>query len=174
MKVINLWGGPGVGKSTTRAGLFFLMRCKGLNVEEVTEYAKDLTYDKDRLRLADNWGILKEQARRVNRLAHAGVDYVVTDSPLPLVLLYAAPQDFDLLGYRAWSLYDDHENINFRIRRRAPYSPIGRTQTEAESLALCRKLDKLQPKGTMVVDGDYMAPETIYRCLKAEGHIPLR
>lgn len=52
--VINLIGGPGAGKSTTAAGLFFLMKCAGLKVELVTEFAKELSYD-------ENWADLKKQ-----------------------------------------------------------------------------------------------------------------
>ena len=47
MKVINLWGGPGCGKSTTAAGLFSIMKMRGHKVELVTEYAKELTYDRN-------------------------------------------------------------------------------------------------------------------------------
>ena len=47
MRVINLFGGPGAGKSTTAAGLFFFMKSDSSfdkSVELVTEFAKDLTY----------------------------------------------------------------------------------------------------------------------------------
>lgn len=40
--VINLIGGPGSGKSTTAAGLFFRMKSMGVRCELVTEYAKEL------------------------------------------------------------------------------------------------------------------------------------
>ena len=45
MKVINLFGGPGCGKSTTAADLFARMKLRGLSVELVTEYAKDVVWD---------------------------------------------------------------------------------------------------------------------------------
>jgi hypothetical protein len=50
MKVINLWAGPGAGKSTTAAGLF-LMKLTGRRVELVTEYAKEVVYDQDPTRI---------------------------------------------------------------------------------------------------------------------------
>ena len=40
MKVINLFAGPGAGKSTTAAGLFHLMKIAGMNVELVTEFSR--------------------------------------------------------------------------------------------------------------------------------------
>ena len=47
LKVINLWSGPGGGKSTTAAGLFNIMKHMRLDVELVTEVAKDRVYAKD-------------------------------------------------------------------------------------------------------------------------------
>ena len=41
LKVINLYGGPGTGKSTTAAALFALIKREGYNVELVTEFAID-------------------------------------------------------------------------------------------------------------------------------------
>lgn len=46
MKVINLFGGPGSGKSTLAAGLFERMKIQGLSVELVTEYAKDMVWER--------------------------------------------------------------------------------------------------------------------------------
>lgn len=44
MKVINLFGGAGIGKSTFAASLFAHMKQLHLNVELVQEYAKHLVY----------------------------------------------------------------------------------------------------------------------------------
>ena len=46
--IINIFGGPGVGKSTVAADLFVIMKKEGYSVELVTEYAKELTYEKKR------------------------------------------------------------------------------------------------------------------------------
>ena len=40
MQIINIWGGPGVGKSTAAAGLFYEMKKLQLNVELVTGVRK--------------------------------------------------------------------------------------------------------------------------------------
>lgn len=41
MKVINLFAGPGSGKSTTCAGVFSKLKLAGVNCEMALEYAKD-------------------------------------------------------------------------------------------------------------------------------------
>ena len=44
--VINLLGGPGCGKSTVAAGIFHQLKSLGYSTELVTEYVKDIVYDK--------------------------------------------------------------------------------------------------------------------------------
>ena len=44
-KVINLFGGPGVGKSTIAAGLFYNMKIAGYNVEAPQEWCKQKVYE---------------------------------------------------------------------------------------------------------------------------------
>lgn len=80
-KVINLFAGPGAGKSTTAAALFVLMKTEGYKVELVTEYAKELVYAEDWETL--NWqpAVTKEQDARQRRLV-GKVDWIITDSPL--------------------------------------------------------------------------------------------
>lgn len=41
MNVINLFAGPGSGKSTTCAGVFNKLKLAGINCEMALEYAKD-------------------------------------------------------------------------------------------------------------------------------------
>lgn len=89
MKIINLYGGPGSGKSTTAAGLFSLMKMEGQRVELVTEFARDEINSGNSHRLQDQDWIFAHQHHRIQRLQDSGVDYVITDSPLLLMLVYA-------------------------------------------------------------------------------------
>ena len=70
--VINLVGGPGSGKSTTAAGLFFLMKIRGLRCELVTEYAKELSYDKNWSDLKRQLHVLAEQERHPEAVLQPG------------------------------------------------------------------------------------------------------
>lgn len=45
MLVINLFGGPSTGKSTTAAEIFVYLKKKKINCEYITEYAKDKTWE---------------------------------------------------------------------------------------------------------------------------------
>jgi len=94
-KIINLYAGPSAGKSTTRAGLFHEMKLLGLNVEEVPEYAKDLTWEKRLNTLQCQPYVFGKQLYRIYRLL-GQVEYIITDSPLLLSIVYSKewPQSF--------------------------------------------------------------------------------
>lgn len=50
--VVNLFGGPGSGKSTGAAYVFARLKMLGYNAELVTEFAKDKTWEKNETALA--------------------------------------------------------------------------------------------------------------------------
>jgi hypothetical protein len=133
LKVINLFAGPGAGKSTTRAALFAEMKYRGFKVEEVTEYAKDLTWEDSESLLADQLMILANQNRKLERL-RGKVDWVISDSPILLGINYRQPHYLpQYLEKLIWELWETYENHNFFIERVKEYSPIGRNQTEDEA-----------------------------------------
>lgn len=133
MKVINLFGGPGTGKSTTAADLFAFMKWKNINVELVNEYAKEVTWEERYQILEDQLYIMAKQNHKLWRLK-GKVDWVITDSPLILSLVYAKP-DYLPKHYQAFGheLYDHYDNVNIFLRREKPYHKVGRSQTEEEA-----------------------------------------
>ena len=133
MKVINLWGGPGSGKSTAAAGLFYEMKKLQLNVELVTEYAKDATYEKRYELLDDQLYIFSKQQRRISRLVGSGIEWVVTDSPVPLGLVYLkSGQLSENFPKLVMEVFNHQENYNFLLQRNFEYNPVGRNQKDAE------------------------------------------
>lgn len=136
MKVINLFAGPGAGKSTTAAGVFYIMKNMDLNVELVSEYAKDLTWEGRHNILEDQLYILAKQNRRLRRLK-GQVDYVITDSPLQLCKFYGrffadTPFYLPLMVDEVWRSYDNKSYFLERGDRR--YMQVGRNQSHEEAL----------------------------------------
>jgi hypothetical protein len=133
MQIINIWGGAGVGKSTAAAGLFYEMKKLKLNIELVTEYAKDATWEQRYNILDDQIYVFAKQQRRIARLVNSGVDWVVTDSPIPLGLVYLKPgilsENFPKLVMEVFNQYNNH---NFLLQRHFDYNPIGRNQRDLE------------------------------------------
>lgn len=143
--VINLFGAPGAGKSTGAAIVFAELKKRGVNAELVTEFAKDKTWEGNATALGCQEYVFGKQSYRLAR-CRADVDVIVTDSPLPLSLLYAS--DPALLGDGAFqkvvmNVFNSYNNLNFYILRVKPYNPKGRNQTEAESDALNGPLQTL-------------------------------
>lgn len=131
MIVVNFFAGPGSGKSTTAAGLFFNLKSVGVNAELVTEFAKDLTWAGRSKCIQDQLYLLGKQHNRIHRLKDE-VDVVVTDSPILNNLAYAQSYPECFKDTVKWA-FDQYDNINFLLSRTKPYNPKGRSQTEEES-----------------------------------------
>ena len=87
MNVINLFAGPGAGKSTNAAGLFYRMKMMNLKVELVTEYAKDKVYEGALGCLSDQIYIFGKQQFQLFTMKDE-VEVIVTDSPIILSSIY--------------------------------------------------------------------------------------
>lgn len=118
-KIINLYGGPGVGKSTIAAGLFYALKCKQYSCEIVTEYAKDLVYDEDFNKLKnDQFSVDAEQNRRLLRLI-GKVDYIITDSPL---IMGSAYTDDEKLKEYIIDVHKRYDNIEIFLERNEEFN----------------------------------------------------
>lgn len=142
MKVVNLFGGPGTGKSTIAADLFALMKWKNMNVELVTEYAKDLTWENRHDILKDQLYVLSKQNRKLLRL-EGQVEWVITDSPIIMGLAYVPPDYFPNFTSLAEDVWCSYHNINFFLERKKNYHQVGRSQTEDEARSLDGKIENL-------------------------------
>lgn len=163
MIVVNLFAGPGAGKSTTRAGVFHKLKLKGYNVEEATEYAKDLTWDKRFNTLACQPYVFGKQLYRLERLKDQ-VQAVITDSPLLLGSIYMGKDEPLSLMHLIEDKFNSFNNLNFFIKRVKPYNPKGRNQTEEEAQEIDSKVKTyLFRRGIdyTVLDGNEEAAEII-------------
>lgn len=131
--VINFTGAPGAGKSTGAAYMFSALKRLGYNCELVTEFAKDVTWEHNMAALNCQEYVFGIQSYRLARCRDA-VDIIITDSPLPLELLYnsnpALGKPFEEVVLNVFNTYN---NFNVFVERAKPYNPVGRNQTEAEA-----------------------------------------
>lgn len=167
MKIINLYGGPGIGKSTTAAGLFYEMKKKRLEVELVTEYAKDMVWEGRHNILEDQIYVFAKQHRRIARLKNHGLDWVITDSPICLGLVYVKENTLsNNFSNLVMEVYNSYENYNFLLQRNVKYNPIGRNQDESTAKEFDIKVSNLlthynEPFETIL--GGELAVETILK-----------
>ena len=110
-KVINFYGGPGSGKSTKAAGLYYKMNMAGFSVELNNEFAKECVWEDNVPMLKDQLFMLAHQHRKILRLV-GKVDYVITDSEIETSMDCGfTGNEQGLVSY--WNFNDDNENITF-------------------------------------------------------------
>ena len=155
--VVNLTGAPGAGKSTGAAIIFAELKKLGINAELVTEFAKDKTWEHNATALSCQEYVFGKQSYRLARCRN-DVDVIVTDSPLPLGLVY---NDNPALDHHftavVLNVFNTYENINFFINRVKPYNPKGRNQTAEESDQLSLVIKNLYHNlniGYIEINGD--------------------
>lgn len=168
MNVVNLFAGPGSGKSTTAAGIFYILKSEyNINCEYVSEYAKLLAWEKNKEKLSDQLYVTAKQNRSLERL-NGKVEYAITDSPLLLGIHYATNYKLRTLRPLTVELFNSYQNINFFIRRTKKYNPAGRFQTEEEAILIDGEIKKLLDElgvPFIEVDGDVNAAQTIAKRL---------
>ena len=129
--IVNLFGGPGCGKSTTAAGVFYHLKMLHMNVELSTDFAKELTWENRGVALDDQPYILGEQHHRLHRL-DGQVDAIITDCPLTMGAAYLknnAASYEDVFKNFSVELFNSMDNFNFFLQRgNGAYRQEGRIQ----------------------------------------------
>lgn len=141
--IVNLFGVPGAGKSTGAAYIFSKIKMLGVNAELITEFAKDKVWECNNEALNNQAYIFGKQAFRISRCADK-VDVIVTDSPLPLSIIYNKDRRLtENFNKAVMDVFNGYNNINYLLLRVKPYNPSGRLQTETESNELGETIIKL-------------------------------
>ena len=113
--LINLYGGPGCGKSTLASRIFSFLKKQGYIAELTGEFAKDSIYDDNLSVFNDQYYIFGNQYHRVKRLWNK-VQYIISDSPVLLCPIYNKEKDmlFEKFVYNADKKF---KQINIFINR---------------------------------------------------------
>jgi hypothetical protein len=164
--VVNLFGAPGAGKSTGAALVFAALKKAGINAELVTEFAKDKTWEHNMKALGVQEYVFGKQSYRLAR-CRDDVEVIVTDSPLPLAIMYNNnPALDDSFAKVVFNIFNTYINCNYYIKRVKPYNPSGRNQTEEESNVLAEDIESLLIKNNIeykTVNGDDIGYNSIVK-----------
>tara|TARA_R110000824_G_scaffold2372_6_gene11152 strand:+ start:2246 stop:2836 length:591 start_codon:yes stop_codon:yes gene_type:complete len=123
--IINIFGGPGIGKSTQAAGLHYIMKKNGMSVELTSEFAKDISWEKNYSAINDQLYITATQHRNISRV-YGQVDYIIVDSPILNGLIYKKRYQGTIYPTKFYGehfdrfvldLFSQYDNINILLRR---------------------------------------------------------
>jgi Cdc6-like AAA superfamily ATPase len=143
--VINLYGAPGTGKSTTASYLFYRLKKDGYKCELVAEYAKDKVYERNDMALSNQVYLFAKQYYAMDKAFSSGdVDIIIADSPLLLSNVYN--NDFGIhesLCKLVGDVNKKYTNLNILLTPVGIYKEEGRTQNEEEAWAIHDKILKM-------------------------------
>lgn len=139
--VVNLYGGPGTGKSTICAQLFSMLKWRGTNCEMALEFAKDKVWEESFKVLDNQIYIFGKQLHKIHRL-NGKVDCIITDAPILMSLIY------DESGSKPFKdlVLEQHKKMNtvdFFLKRHKPFNPAGRVQGEDKAKSLDTKISMM-------------------------------
>lgn len=129
--IVNLFAGPGAGKSTGAAYVFAKLKLAGIDCEYVSEFAKDKVWENNSEVFKNQFYITGKQSFKISR-CFGKVDVIITDSPIALGAVYADTEGLKLASLQEFNKYENN-NLNVFIERKKKYNPNGRNQTEDEA-----------------------------------------
>ena len=134
--VVNIYAGPGAGKSTSAAYIFSKLKMRGISAEYVTEYAKDVVWDGTPDKIRNQVYITGKQSYRMQRV-YGKVDVIITDSPLALGYVYTDSLAMKNVCIEEARKYEKN-SVNLLLTRSPEYTyqKVGRNQTEDEAKEL--------------------------------------
>jgi len=137
--VVNLFGGPGVGKSTLAAELFVELKKRNIQTEMIQEYVKAWAWEGKPIGPFDQLYILAKQLKLETRL-YGKVQVVITDSPLMFSPIYERFYGAENPVCEAACMAvvrgaKDHgvTHLNYLLTRTVAYQQAGRYQTEEQA-----------------------------------------
>lgn len=151
--VLNLFAGPGTGKSTLMAQIYSQLKILGIEAEMAPEFAKEKVWEESLKVLDDQIYVFGKQLHKMNRLM-GKVEVVICDSPLLFSIVYDQTGN-ETFAKLVAQQHGGFKNLNFWINRSTTYVPQGRNQTEEEA----KELDKVIREVLEKYDGNYEVVE---------------
>jgi nicotinamide riboside kinase len=145
--VINLFGGPGIGKTTLAARLFVALKIKNIEAACPEEYAKialwqgrDNLLDHQLILIGRTWDTVSTLSKKV--------DVIILDSPILLCSHYAAQIEPDYFHKTVLDFHQRHDRLNLLLTRNKStnYSTSGRRETSQQAINIDAQIQDLLDK----------------------------
>jgi len=143
-KIINLFAGPGAGKSTIASGLFYELKKRNILCDAPYEFPKHLAWNESNKEIKDQFYVIANQHRGIVR-SYGDVDYIILDSPILLSLIYKnnytneypASLYGEIFDKFIFDVYHRYDNINIFLKRpESQFENNGRFHDLDESLKI--------------------------------------
>ena len=140
--VVNLFAGPCAGKTTTAMEISAELKKRGVNLEYVSEYAKELVYAERYDLLSDQEHVTDTQYNRLDVLRDK-VDVIITDSPVLLGLIYGKGKISAEYEEKVKSYHESFDSFNLFIERGEGYQQSGRRENREEAVEKDREIRQM-------------------------------
>jgi hypothetical protein len=124
-RIINLFSGPGVGKTSIASGLLYQLKKRHISCDAPYEFPKVLAWDENHSAIKDQLYVIANQHRGIVK-SWGKVDYIILDSPILLSLVYKSyykgteypsnlyTESFDKM---VLDIHLQYNNINILLKR---------------------------------------------------------
>lgn len=141
--LINLFGGPAVGKTTAAASLFTSLKREHVDCTLVGEFAQELILEGNTSSLGDQLYVTANQYHRI-KTAYDAFTVTIVDSPILLGIVYQRdlPSAFNELMLHLHKMF---HSLNVLLVRQQEYSHTlsGRLHGLTESIGLDREIQTM-------------------------------
>ncbi|MDA7794036.1 hypothetical protein N8985_08085, partial [Glaciecola sp.] len=123
-KLVNLFGGPGIGKSSIACGITYKLKKQHISCNNPYEFPKKLAWDQNIKCIQDQLYVFANQHRGIAE-CYGKVEYIVIDSPILFSTIYHRyyTSDYPAEFYRqpfhdlVIDLHKQYDNINILLKR---------------------------------------------------------
>lgn len=150
-KIVNLFCGPGGGKSSIANGLTYELKKKHITCDNPYEFPKLLAWDENHSAIKDQLYVLANQHRGIVK-SFGKVDYIILDSPIILSLVYRSVYkglEYPSILYKdsfdkmVLDIHNQYDTLNIFLKRtEGEYNEKERYQTIDESKMLDEEIEK--------------------------------
>jgi nicotinamide riboside kinase len=142
--IINLFGGPGIGKTTLAAQVFAGLKTLDVEAACPTEHAK-LALWQGREELLDNQLILLGRTWDTVSTLSKKVQVIILDSPILLISHYGADREPQCFHEAVGHYHQRHDRINVLLTRNddLQYVPTGRRETPDRAKVIDREISSM-------------------------------
>ena len=131
------------------AWLFGELKARGIHCELAREYVKNWAYEKRKIENWDQIYIMGKQILEEFRLIKAGVEVIISDSPVALSCVYGRiyfghkKEMIEGIDAIVQGFLQECENVNIVLRRPKSYNKKGRYESKKAAERIDRKIRKI-------------------------------